>query len=71
MIGVGIKFHTFGLDEGRSDTEISTATRFMASTTNEWKNEWGIFSMDVKQAFGNATPPNLSETMKELGLKPF
>ena len=33
--------HTFGFEEGRSATEISTATRLMAAAAREWRPELG------------------------------
>ena len=64
--------HTFGFEEGRSATEISTAIRLMAAAAREWEPELGIIacSLDVKQAFDNVSPLSLSLVMKEMGIAP-
>ena len=62
--------HTFGFDECRSATEISTAIRLIAAAAREWGPELGVItcSMDVKQAFDNVSPENLSLVMKEMDI---
>ena len=64
--------HTFGFEEGRSATEIFTAIRLLAAAAREWGPELGVItcSLDVKQAFGNVSPENLSLVMKELKIVP-
>ena len=62
--------HTFGFEEGRSATEISTAIRLMAAAAREWRPELVLItcSMDVKQAFDHVSPENLSLVMKEMDI---
>ena len=36
--------HTFGFEEGRSATEISTAVRLMAAAAREWALELGVIT---------------------------
>ena len=45
------RVHTFGFEEGRSETEISTAIRLMAAAAREWGPEFGIIAcaLDLKQ----------------------
>ena len=45
--------HTFGVEEGRSATEIPTANRLMTAAAQECEVELGLVacSLDVKQAF--------------------
>ena len=45
--------HTFGFEEGRSATAISTAIRLLAAAAREWGLELGVITcfLDVKQAF--------------------
>ena len=64
--------HTCGFEDGRSATEISTAIRLMAAAAREWGSELGVItcSMDVKQAFDNVSPENLSLVMKEMDIAP-
>ena len=59
-------FHIFGFEEGRSATEISTAVRLVAAAAREWRLELGfiICSLDLKQAFDNVSPLNLSLVRK-------
>ena len=61
------EIHTFGFEEGRSATEISTTIRLMAAAAGEWRPELGVItcSMDVKQAL-----ENLSLVMKEMNIAP-
>ena len=60
--------HTVGFEEGRSATEIYTAIRLMAAAAREWGPELGVItcSLDVKQAFDNLSPENLSLVMKDM-----
>ena len=62
--------HIFGFEESRSATEISTAIRLMAAAAREWGPELGFITcfLDVKQAFDNVSPLNLSLVMKEIGI---
>ena len=64
--------HTFGFEEGRSATEISTAIRLLAAAAREWGPELGVIacSMDVKQAFDNVSPENLNLVMKDMKIVP-
>ena len=64
--------HTFGFEEGRSTTEISTAIRLLAAAAREWGPELGVItcSLDVKQAFDNVSPENLSLVIKEMKIAP-
>ena len=64
--------NTFGFEEGRSATEISTATRLMAAAARVWWAELGVItcSTDVKQPFDNVSPENLSLVMKEMDIAP-
>ena len=66
------EIHTFGFEEGRSATEISTAIRLMAAAAREWRPELGVitFSLDAKQAFENVSLENLSLVMKEMIIAP-
>ena len=63
----------FGFTEGRSAIEISTAIRPMAAVAREWGPELGFIacSLDVKPAFDNVSPENLSLVMKEMGIDPI
>ena len=67
------EIHTFGFEEGRSATEISTAIRLMAAAAREWGAELGFItcSLDVKQAFDNGSPLNLSLVKKEMNIAPI
>ena len=62
--------HIFGFEEGRGATEISTAIRLMAAAARQWGPQLGFLtcSLDVKQAFDNISPENLSLVMKEMGI---
>ena len=64
--------HTFGFEEGRSATEISTAIRLLAAAAREWRPELGVTtcSLDVKQAFDNVSPENLRLVKKEMKIAP-
>ena len=64
--------HTFGFEQGRSATEISTAIRLLAAAAREWGLELGVLtcSLDVKQAFRNVSPENLSLVMKDMKIAP-
>ena len=64
--------HTFGSEAGKSATEITTAIGLKAAAAREWGVELGIVnrSMDVKQAFDNVSPENLSLVMKDMGTAP-
>ena len=61
--------HIFGFEEGRSATEISPAIRLMAAAARGRGLDLGFItgSLDVKQAFDNVSPENLSWVMKEIG----
>ena len=58
--------HTFGFEEGRSATDISTAIRLLAAAARGSGPELGfvVCSLDVKQAFHNVSPLNLNLFMK-------
>ena len=64
--------HTFGFEEGRSATEISTNIRLLAAAAREWGPVLGVItgSLDVKQAFDTVSPENLSLVMKEMNIAP-
>ena len=64
--------HTFGFEECRRATEISTAIRFMAAAAREWRPELGVItcSMHLKQAFDIVSSKNLSMVMKEMDIAP-
>ena len=62
-----------GFDEGRSATEIPTATRLMAAAAHECGADLGLVacSMDVKQALDNVSPESLSLVIKEMDIAPM
>ena len=63
------EIHTFGFQEGRSATEISTAIRLSAAARERGPQLCIITcSMDVKQAFDNVSPENLGLVMKEMNM---
>ena len=64
--------HTFGFEEGRSATKISTAIRVIAAAAREWGPELGIIvcSLVVKQVFDNVSLLNLSLVMNEVEIAP-
>ena len=62
--------HTFGFEEGRSATEIPSATRLMEAAAQECGADLGLVacSMDVKQAFDNVSPESFS--LVKVALRP-
>ena len=66
------EIHTFGFEEGRRATEVSTAIRLLGAAAREWGPELGVItcSLDVKQAFDNVSPENLSVVVKEKKIAP-
>ena len=62
--------HTFGFEEGRSATEISTAIRLLAAAAREWRLGVITCSLDVKEAFDNVSLENLSLVKKEMKIAP-